>query len=231
MNRVLLLLFIACLFVTGCSSQKFYTIEPAEKEFDYYEGRKVLIRKVANVDVYMNYEYRDHDNFVFYMFAVNNSEDRVTIDPSKINTLQSGKVMKEVGIRPLNPEVEIELIRKGQAELNDSHAANVGMNCLFATFDVVADIADGEGEEAAADAGYWVEEMEYEQDGYEYESNELAAHKLFWENEALRFTTLYPDEEVGGLIFVPVQHAADRINFLVEVNNTIIVYRFLQKSK
>lgn len=227
-NIILLLLFTTVVLFTGCSSQKFYTVEPAEKGFDFYEGRKVLSKTINDVDVYMNYEYQERNNHVFYLFAVNNSDDYVTIDPALIKSIQSGNTLNQVTVVPMNPEKEIELLRNRQEELEDSHAANVGLNCLFATVDVVADIADGEGEEAVADAGYWASEMEYEQDSYEFESGELARHRSVWENEAFRITNLHPGEEVGGLMFLPIQPDAAKINFNVKLNNSILEFRFLQ---
>ena len=222
------ILFLLLLVFTGCSTQKFFDIEPENKDYDYYEGRKIITKSDADIEASLNYEFQEHGNFVFYLYVENNSDEYITVDPENIISLNTGDKFNKEIVYAVNPETEIERIENKMEELDDSHAANVGLNCLFATFNVVADIADGEGDDAIIDAGYWATEMENEGREYEYNSDKLAESKLFWENEVLRITTLYPNEEIGGLVFFPIIPDAEKLIIIIDIGEVEFEFPFRQ---
>ncbi len=219
---------VSLIYFTGCSGHKFYSVEPDEEGYDYYQGRKILSKMINDVSVSVNYEYRDGGNFVYYLYAINNSGEIIIMEPENICAKQTDVAHKTILVNPLNPENEIETLHRNQLDLDDSHSTNVGMNCLFATIDVVADVAGGEEEEVLDDAGYWADEMAYEHESYEMESARLMENRKFWENEALRTTTLYPGEDVGGLVFFPINVESTRIKIVVQLGGNEYEFGFLQ---
>ena len=224
-------LLVTLLLLTACSSQKFFNIEPEGNDYDYYEGRKIETLTGDDIDASLNYEFQDNGNFVFYLYVANNSERNVLIDPDTFLSVNSTNRTDDRLVEAIDPEHQIERIKNDMSDLDDSHAASVGMNCLFATFNVVADIADGEEGDAVIDAGYWASEIDDENKDYEYNTDRLKNDKLFWENEVLRITTLYPGEETGGMVFFPIVPEAKKFKIVFEIEDVEFEFPFKQHIK
>ncbi|MFC2083899.1 hypothetical protein ACFLS9_02480 [Bacteroidota bacterium] len=225
----LLLLFLTI----ACSSQSFFDIKPEEIDYELYQGREILTKETNNIISYVNFEHQEENFLVFYAYIINDSQNQIVINPETfyLNIDEFQNQEEKVSFNKysaLDPEIEIESIKNEMSDLEDEHSANVGLNCLFAAFNIVADLVEGEEEEAVIDAGEWTGTIMAEHENYEAYKAHLKENKKFWENEVLRITTLYEGEEIGGLIYFPLIKKAAKFTLQLEFGEELHNYRFKQ---
>ncbi|MBN1301211.1 MAG: hypothetical protein JW995_08325 [Melioribacteraceae bacterium] len=219
---------ILLLIFTACSGPALFNVQPEDKNYEWYQGRKILTGVQDSVIVSLNFEHQEQNNFVFYLYVKNESSVYLNIDPAGIFFVSDRLPEVKNRIYAYDPEKEIENINLNINDLKEGQKVERGANCLFAAFDVVADIFEGDGEEAAADAGYWVDEMIADEEEYEINHDILNQRKMFWENETFRITALKKDGEAGGLIFFPVIETLNQFTVVIEINEKVFRFGFRQ---
>ena len=123
---------------------------------------------------------------------------------------------------------------KTEKERDNSHDVATGLNIVFSLFDTIVDLADDEdndAEELAENILIFTGNQIGEEISYENDIEELKSQKEFWKNETLRLTVLSEDEEIQGLIFIPINRSAKYIKVFIPLGNTTHIYKFKQVSE
>ena len=215
---------IVLLILSSCSSLDLYHVQSSSQNFDYYQGKQILQDQNKDLTVHLNYEHQDGNFFVFYTYFENTGDSIVLITTSNL----SMNTNSSLNIGALDPETEITQLTQNRKNLDESHSANTGLNCLFGSFDVITSIAEGNGEEAFEDAAYWAENMVIENEEYEFERNRIKEAKQFWQNETLRISNLYPGDEVGGLVYFPIDPNANSFTIKFDLGDEALNFSFKQ---
>jgi hypothetical protein len=76
------------------------------------------------------------------------------------------------------------------------------------------------------DVATWVDNQTNENVNYDIDKNDINSQKDFWKNQVLRKTSLYQNDNIGGLVFVPFNKDAKYIRLVVPVGYKQYIYLF-----
>ncbi len=216
MKKLLLLPFI--LLLTNCiaTSNYIFKLIPAEPIDEYYKGKALVSQANNKISCILNIEERDRGTYNFFVYVRNNSNTKYLVDPTQITAKYSdtGKfddLNSTISVSVYDPEHEILKITKNlqdkEADLGNAKA----LSCCFAGTDIVTDLAGNFSKEPydkkqqrRASQKERQEMEEKQQERLEKEILNLKDAKLYWQNELLRKTTLSKDQEIGGIVKIPV---------------------------
>ena len=219
----------------GCSSQKFFDVSVMSDKVEYYQGREMVSQVTGSAKSILNFERQDGDCFSFYLEVENISNEKYDIHPEQIFMKidaedNSAEDMKSVSYHyVLDPEREVDNLEEAINKRDSDHNAATATNCLFGLFSVVHDVSNDDDDE---DVHYdWIGNMIDENNDYENDKAALNADKEFWQNEVLRITTLYQNERIGGLIYIPVCPTARRFSIIIPIDGNEQIFKFIQREK
>ncbi len=231
LNKLLVVIFST--LVIGCSSTV-YVIEPSDN-YEIYQGRKIIELEKDGLSLSLNFEHYSENNTYFFLYAENQGDKKVTLSPENISmTIISSNDINLSGktFPAVNPEEKLSELNIYEHELDETYETHRELNCLFATFGVVASIVDNNSETDPVDeGGEWLEEME--EDRYEYENTKesIQQEREFWKNEVLRLTELKNEESIGGLVIFPMVKSATRLVISIKTEESIFKFYFKQFEK
>lgn len=227
--------------LAGCSSQKLFSIDPAEEGIDYQEGNKIAVFEDSLFASTINFEHQYGDQLVFFTYFENNSDSAVIVDPGEFyyqlyknsNDIDTNRLL--IKRTAFDPELQIDAMNTGMRDAENEKAALTFLNCLVGTASVVAAVAtDDEDDEcdesfSVVDAiGSTIENQTAIEESYDYEMADLFAQREFWKNEVLRKTTLYPGERIGGLVHFPLHEEAGWLKINLILGPEIHSFKFKQ---
>jgi len=211
---------------TACSAPTVVSVEVAEEPSEYYKGRPILREEGERATAYLNFEDRAGGEHRFFLAAKNTSEEPITVDPAAITmTAFASDTLLETR-RAIDPEKKLRALERRQAELDDSHAASTGCFAVLTIFDIVADATDDDhyDDYGAGVLANW----ERENVDYEIESGEIEAVSAHWRNDVFRKTTIYPGEDFGGFLYLPLVPLADSLEVVAPIAGEEFSFRFRQ---
>ena len=232
-KSVLLLLFISITLITACSAQTIIKFDPLE-ENEYYMGRQIAAKEDEDVKVSVEFDSYSNDEISFYVQVENKSGNRMLFDPKNVYV----KFVEEDGydddmdrhrFYALNPDIEIDRINSEMEERNNLHSAVTGLNTVFAAISIIGDLADHHRHKAhrvAKDISLWAHNQANEEINYNASMDNLDAKKDFWKNEVFRKTDLYRNENIGGLIFIPLRDEPEQLKIVIPFNGNNYSFQF-----
>lgn len=209
----------------------------AGQEVIWNAGRQILHAADSSFSIALMYEKVDSDQYRFQVEIANHDRQTVLISPE--NFYYTYKSSETVRVPATDPESEILELEKKYSRDYASYQTNSGNNSLLALFNVVALVATI-GEEQTEE-----EELQTEINNLKVENadleNELELNKnqtqymnglTFWEQKALRRTTLPPGTSVSGLVFFPVKLRSSHLplQFHICIEKKIYTFNFEQIS-
>lgn len=220
------------LFATACTSS-YYLIEPNE-EYELYGGRKIIHAEHDSLLLSLNFEGYNNGEIFFFLYAENSGGKEVLIDPQKIEmTILEAEEFEYAGkeLSAIDPEEQLAELNAKEALLDESYETASGLNCLFASFSVIASIADDSEEtDPINETGYWLEEMNEDHERYKYAKESLSSAREFWRNEVFRITTLQKGDSYGGLLVFQMIKAARMFVIAIQVGELKFKYYFRQSE-
>ena len=225
------LLFI----ISGCSAT-YYKLQSTDKDIDYYKGREVAYRNDNDYSTSVSFEDQDNGNFIFYVTAKNLSNSAITFYPKNIFAEQLDERKELINnsdgnnFFAIDPEKKLDFLESELERRKGQHAATTGLNFFLAVVSVAADLSDDHSRHKARrvgdDISNWADNQTNENVNYEIDKNDINSQKDFWQNQVLRRTTLYQNDNIGGLVFVPFNKDAKYIRLVVPVGDKQHVYLF-----
>ena len=224
----LLLLFL----LTNCSAS-FFTLNPDE-ESSLEQGRRVIDKETDYVYSSLSLEDQTEGEYLLNFYVYNKGDEEILVDPKLIYYKvynKNRKLLSNQKHYAFNPEDQIKNLNTEIDDREDEHDVNTGMNIAFSLISTIVDLTDDEDDDAeevveniAIFAGNQVgEEIDYGND-----IDNLEDQKEFWKHEVLRVTEISKDEEIGGLIFIPLIPDATYIKIYVPLGNELHTYKFKQ---
>ncbi|MBX3044440.1 MAG: hypothetical protein KIT33_12970 [Candidatus Kapabacteria bacterium] len=152
-------------------------------------------------------------------------------DGKYLDTTSDDRFVKVINMRTryyaINPELQIlqieHNISRSDAELRNAVARQVVGEIISTTADVAAAVKSDDTPEARLDRSIQrADRHEYYRSDLDSRSNDIESSKMVknvWANETLRKTTLYPNYEVGGLVFFKRNDAIAEMTFNFKIQN------------
>ncbi|MGD8777518.1 MAG: hypothetical protein PVH88_00980 [Ignavibacteria bacterium] len=221
------------LSATGCAEKPIFKLNSMEKEIEYYKGNEVVTLEDENGISSLEFIEQTTDNeFVFFVYVLNKNDKKILFKPDDIQSevIEESNIYGEFpkSVNAIDPERRINDIEKSMQERETEHAAT-GINTVFGLFGVTAELMENDPEDAVREAVIWADNQTVENYDYEYEMEDLHMERSFWIDEVLRKTTLGQDEEIGGLVHIPVIVNAEKVKITVPIGNTVYEHYYLQK--
>ena len=225
--------------LTNCSSSNIFSLYSDEDINAYEMGREFVEKEDGIAFSALAFEEQADNNLVFQLYVANKDKEDILFDPSQIYMKAFDDNKKRIKLRnaksrAIDPEIIIKNISRSEKERNNSHDVATGLNIVFSLFDTIVDLADDEdndAEELAENILIFTGNQIGEEISYENDIEELKSQKEFWKNETLRLTVLSEDEEIQGLIFIPINRSAKYIKVFIPLGNTTHIYKFKQVSE
>lgn len=231
------LIFIGAAISGGCSTETFFTINSAEENVEYYQGREINSKEDEIAKTIIEFEDYSDGFLIYYLSVENLSDENIMIHPEEIfmELVETNENAETKNYRSifyaLDPEDEIEFINEEIESRDTWHGVSTGLNFFTAIINIVSEISDNDDD--VSDVGFHILRLGSnqinEEIDYKYTMDELNASKEFWKNEVLRKTTLNPGEEVGGLVYIPICEYAEYFSINVPVESTYHEYLYVQK--
>lgn len=230
------------LIISGCSAT-YYKLQSTDSNIDFYKGREVAHRDDDNYSTSISFEDQENGNFIFYITAQNFSGSRITFYPENIYADQLDE-NKELINNPdkncffaTDPEKELDYLESELERRKKQHDVTSGLNFFLAAVNIAADLSDDHSRHKAKKVGddiaTWADNQTNENVNYEIDKNDINSQKDFWKNQVLRKTTLYQNDNTGGLVFIPFNKDAKFIRVIIPVGerNHIYLFRKIEMHK
>ena len=194
----------------------------SENAFFWQNGRQVLVQNEDSIFVELAYQQRAGELFVFDITIANESSEDILIDPSQFLYIPITKAGDSLGtVHAENPEKRI-LEQDIQVSKLTAQRTNELISAAFwATLEVTAGVAAAiEGEpiydEHDDDYIYYHRSNMAE---IEFEEWDALEQKDYWENQAIRKTTLFPGHFITGQILMKRERKSDTLWILIPIQN------------
>jgi hypothetical protein len=239
MNKVIflrILSFSVLLFIISGCSATYYKLKSTDSSIDFYKGREVAHREDEKYSTSISFEDQEDGNFIFYITVQNFSESLIIFYPENIYADQLHENMEQINnpvkncFFAIDPGKRLDYLESELESRKKQHDVTSGLNFFLAAVNVAADLSDDHSRHKAKKVGddiaIWADNQTNENVNYEIDKNDINSQKNFWENQVLRKTTLYQNDNTGGLIFIPFNENAKFIRLIIPVGEKKHIYLF-----
>ena len=239
MNKRIFLIILSfsalLLIISGCSST-YYKLQSTDSNIDFYKGREVVHRDDDKYSTSVSFEDQDNRYFIFFITAQNFSESPITFYPENIYADQLD-ANKELIDRPdkncffaIDPEKKLDYLESELKGRKKRHEVTSALNFFLAAVNVAVDLSDDHSrhkiKKVGNDIASWADNQTNENVNYEIDKNDINSQKNFWENQVLRKTTLYQNDNTGGLVFIPFNKNVKFIRLIIPIGERKHIYLF-----
>jgi hypothetical protein len=220
----------------GCATpQPVVRLYPDGKDVVWRAGRGMLAQEKAGFRVAAAFDHQRDDLVAFRVEIENRSSDRVEIDHHVISYVVCNAAnvcpTRYAVVDPEKAMVDMDLARaREHADKENDQAASAGL-ALLDVIGAVAGVASGD-HRGAADSASLATNMASRgvEDGIAHDQTigMIDSAQREWAVVALRRTTLFPSQAVGGDVFIPIDAAASMIWLRVDIGPTTFWFPFRQ---
>ncbi len=229
-NMIKHLLFIVFLaFVLQSCGTNYTALKSLEKNVSTYNGIDYIQKEdtINNYKIVCSYSHNNPHYYAMFVEIFNYSNDTLTLDPDKFRIktglINDSMFLAKTNDRALIPEAEIRRIMEENANLSNktkNKQVALGILSLLNIGVMVARAASSDNESAdlsshIAIQSTLISEMVNAKHYEEIDRIQNLSEKEFWENEALRKTTLNPGEKVKGYVLFPISDSSSEIIKLI----------------
>jgi len=190
-------------------SFKVFNLRVKQNDTIWLNGKELVKLTEDNIEVIVNFDHTKHGIISFDLSIANYTDKSILISPEEFYCSVTNRLEEERIINALNPE---EMLFNYDKQLEKSYAENKSDNrteLLFSLFDLAEDIHNKnktEDEITQDEAERDEREEMYDKKEEKYMSNvdRLNNERNLLQNQALRKTTLFPDQKMSGKLFFQV---------------------------
>lgn len=218
----IILFFAAAILLVGCGSAP--PIFKANK-LEEIQTENNEIDTMQCVSTYIEFIQQEGDLFLFYVEIESNSEEILEIYPTDIH-MEIVKDLEDPEMKyierhyAMDPVAQVMEIDRMMHEEEKRHEGATTENVVFGVMNVFVDLASEREDKGPAVIGDIFETGINQANEETYHSDvkeDLKASKEFWKNEVLNETDLYPDEVIGGLVYLPFSKTARLFKVVIPV--------------
>lgn len=255
MKRLLYLgIAVTSVYLAGCAvPETLYRADPVSKNTVWYSGLAFQTQTKDSVTVSVAFENELEGQLTFYVVVGNMGSRPVLVSPEEFhftgnfvniltvtdyNTMDvsSDTVSDLETVYAINPETELTKLDQEAAQANATYTNNSGINVAAGLLQLVGSVATiGQSKtreqrrEEHRSARQIHESQEENEADYAGQMSSLAAQRNYWQNAALRKTTLFPDNAIGGKVRFNVVKGNGQLNMVVPIDSSNFRFEFSQK--
>lgn len=228
-----LIVMVSLLLLASCyvPSSRVYDLRAKNDDAIWLNGKELIKLSENNIEVIVNFDQVEHGIASFDLSIANYTDQAVLIIPEDFYCSVTHRLDEEKIIYAINPE---EMILNCNKQIEKNYAQNQSegrTELLFSLFDLAEDIhnndkTDEEIDEQRADRED--REVRYDKNKEKYIANlnQLYNKRDFWQNEALRKTTLFPGHKLNGKVFfkIPTSSLMLQLFLPIEDRNLMLEY-------
>lgn len=230
--KLIITALILILGLTNCSAS-YFTLTPDE-ESKLEMGRQVVEKEDGLIYSSLSFEENTDNEFIFNLFVYNKGNENILIDPKEIYIKvynDDKQLITNQSFYAVDPEEQIAQINSDIKSRDTDHDIATGFNIVFSLLDTFVDLADDEDndvEEVAENAIIFTGNQINEEISYDNDMEYLNSQKKYWKNSVLRKTELNANEEVQGIIYLPIFNEAEFVKVHIPIGKTVHTYKFKQ---
>lgn len=214
---------IISLSFLNCSSSNSVLTVDSKEEYEWYMGRQVATKLDSMSETTLFYEDNLGKYLLFYFSIVNLSDSSLQIDPAKFYLLTNNESFPTINTDQYLDKLKIDI-----EKAEDSHDEQIAVNSFVGLANLVASLWDGinGAGDAVTTFGDWFEKKDNEDIILEEKLDEINNLIEFWRSEALRKSTLIPEEEIGGYILFESMEGEIPFRIVIVLEGSTHIYSF-----
>ena len=203
--RTLPVIILTTLLLGGCVAPEVLKVVPLNEDVKWRYGNQLVSKETEGVTCELTFLRTTPDYFIYQVNVVNNSNKSLLVDPGLFYIVPASEGNNSYGvIKAIDPESHLIALDKREARVKRNgpgiillSAAGLALGASIANSDnesgyLFAEAADGLAQGFVAHS--------YNR---QYELADIKDERNFWENKALRKTTIEPTYKVDGLVLFP----------------------------
>lgn len=244
---------VTSVYIAGCAvPETLYRADPASQNTVWYSGLEFQTQTKDSVTVSVAFENELGGQMTFYVVVGNMGSKPVLVSPGQIHytghyvnvTQNTDYVTMDVTfdtlrsvetVYAINPEKQLTRLDLQAAKANATYANNTGLNVAAGLMQLVGSVAtvgekktrEQRKEEHRSARRINESQMENEAD-YADQMSSLAAQREYWQNAALRKTTLFGGNAIGGKVRFYVMPSIGKLHMVVPVGSNEFEFEFSQ---
>ena len=237
MKLITFAFLIISLFIFGCSSSEMFTYVPDNEKTE--TEKETATAFIEDDILFSSFEFEEEsgNNFMFYLFVINKSDEKIEVSPSKIKMIAFDENKKP--IEGMNTFYAIEprlMIGKLNNEIKDretEHEISTGLNFVYALVNTAVDLSNNNKNDASSvleNVAAFAETQINEEVNFSNDVEYLKAQKKIWEFDVMPNIYLEPLDDIGGLVFIPSCTEAEYLKIIIPFEKTKHIY-FFKKEK
>jgi len=231
------ILIIACiLFGYGCAGIPVYRLHSLENDNNYFKGIESASKADSNAEVILQFQSQSGGNYIFHLSVINKSSEQYLFNPADIYSepvsydnkswSRTYSIDPEHQLKDIDHELNKTVSKKKASDVVNTFVGFLGIASA------IADIGKQESDEELKQEEDAREDFQQsivnEDIAYNNKMNELNNSKHYWENEILRTSTLYSNDEIDGSFYMPIIPEAKTVKVAVPVNGKDYEFLFEQ---
>lgn len=222
--RFLLIMMLVLLMSCYVPSSRVYNLSAKQNDAIWLNGKELVKLTEDNIEVIVNFDMVKHGIVSFDISIANNTDETVLINPVDFYCSVTNRLEEEKKINALDPE---KLILNYDNQMEKLYAENKSDNqteLLFSLFDLADDIHNNNktGEEIEQKKTTQKERDEMydnKEENYISNINRIANERDLLEHQALRKTTLFPDQKMNGTLFFEIPGSTMSLVLYIPIEN------------
>ncbi len=235
----------------GCvEPEALYRATPVAKDTVWYSGSEFVTQTKDSVTVSVAFENELNGVMTYYVVIGNIGSAPVLVSPEQIHYDGDCYSLREVDdyntgdiayepeswkdtVYALDPEKQLQGLDVQMAQANATYATNSGLSAAAGLLQIVGDVAtigQNKTREQLRQENRSSRELEKSQEennlNYSLQSASFAAQRAYWQNAALRKTTLFSSSAVGGKVRIPLSKGTTKMYLIIPVGMSRFSFEF-----
>ncbi len=244
---------LAAIFGGCVEPEILYNATPVSDDTVWYSGREFVTQTKDSVTVSVAFESEFSSTLTFYVVVGNNGSRPVLIAPEAVYCAGSYRDVRTISyyrtmdarydtisavdtLYAINPESQLQGIDRQMAQANATYSNQTGLNVAAGLLQLVGDVATIGQKKTSEEIRHEnesrrdiAESQESNNLSYSLQSASLADQRAYWESVALRKTTLFQYNAIGGKVRIPVVNMAGTLRLFVPVGPNLFSFEFEQR--
>ncbi len=237
--------------LVGCvGPEALYRATPVAKDTVWYSGSEFVTRTKDSVTVSVAFENELNGVMTYYVVIGNTRTAPVLVSPEQIHYDGECYRLREVEdpntgyfsyepeswkdtVYAIDPEKQLQGLDVQMAQTNATYATNSGLNAAAGLLQIVGDVATIEQHKTREQlhqerrSSRELEESQVNNNlNYSLQSASLADQRAYWQNAALRKTTLFSGNTVGGRVRIPLRKGTTKMYLVIPVGTSRFSFVF-----
>ena len=205
------LIILSSQFLANCyvPPAPIFKLKPQTNNLEWYKGKEIATLTNDSVSVVISFDRSLNDDYLFDVDITNYSEKTLLVDPEKFNYKTISGIKKQNELFTATAAKDPEKIILNLQKSYSQHKSKMETQAMMYSLGYFLQFAGQTKALVTNDV-----ELSKHIDHQSHKMKEsLNNSSYIWEILALRKTSLYPNENISGKVFFPVNESAQTLEF------------------